>query len=321
MPEYDLASLIGPTAEDLVFLPWLGKLARKKAYHWQLPPKVRAFVHPLMLLRRSMAMRALNGGGQRQAVQEMYDRKFADTYARRIPATVTHLFIWQNLLPFLQLNKALGGRTYTILAWRAPRHVLHSLLDQAQALWPDSKTLDDFRSTAAVVDAEQQAFANSQEIITPNHELVKLYPQKTRLVPWQWPDSSVTYPKGNAIVFLGPTLARRGAYLVRAAMDKLKLSFVVAGRNLEDPGFWHGHSIESVALNTNWLDHTGLLVAPALTEFRPRIVMQALTRNIPTITGPWCGLPPHPQHHIINVFDPMALAQKIAELRPAMSSI
>jgi|GEM_PF-1657030 len=320
VPEFDLTRIHHIARQDLFLTIWHTSLLGKHGYDWRMPKGLDIKTHPLILLRRSLALRHLPPGGKLQAVLEQFDRRLADTYARQLPYTVTKLVIWQNLLPFLELNKALGGRSYRILAWRAPRHVLHRLLDQAQQRWPVSQTLNDFRSAPVITQAEERAFAHAEQILTPSTALARLYPDQAVILPWHhWPEVDVQWRTAErqvrgGISFLGPVIARRGAYLVREVMARLQLPFTVVGHQLEGADLFRGLDVRYVGFDTDWLDQTELLLAPALTDFRPRAIIQALSRGIPVIAGEWCGLPPHPLLHLIDVLDEAALEQTVRAL-------
>ena len=312
-PEFDIGNFQEKSCSDVFLLPWHGALFSKKGYDWNLPKETHVQTHITSLIYRSIVMRKGYGGGRRQEILEKFDRHFADRYAKRLPYNIRHLKIWQNFLPFLYMNKALGGRTYDILAWRPPRHILHEILDKEYALWPQSKTLSDFRSQKQVVEAEKIAFEQAQQIYTPNAELAKLYPQKAILLPWSKPTDRV-YKRGKKIVFLGPTVGRNAAYSVREAIKKLELKLTVVGKNLEDEHFWDGVVTDNVSFDSNWLEEASLILRPASTDFKPRLIMKALSAGIPVIASPWCGLSGQEGLHFINSSDPHELAEKIRRL-------
>ncbi len=285
---------------------------RGGAYDWRLPGASRPRSFPWLALQRSLAFRRLGAqGAKRQQVLEDFDQRFAAAYGARLSPTVTHLVVWQNLLPFLYLDKTLGGRTYDVLLWRAPRHELHRTLAEAQAHYPQSPTLNDFRSSPRVLEAEQKALQGARKIITPHAQLARLFPEKTTREEWISPPATPR-SSGGRIAFLGPTLGRRGAYVVREAMRQLGLPFVVLGRNLEEPSFWQGMKVDERPLGPNAFEEIGLLIAPAITEFKPRNLLKALAQGIPVIATESCGLPPQPGLHFVDAFDADALARKIA---------
>ena len=124
---------------------------------------------------------------------------------------------------------------------------------------------------------------------------------------------------GRRHPLLVPYVGRRGAYLVRAAMRQLGMPLVVIGRNLEHPDFWRGIDIEGRAFGPDCLGGIGLLLAPALAEFKPRLILAALARGIAVIATEGCGLPPQPGLFFVSAFDNAELARAIAAVTPAPS--
>ena len=301
----------------LILLPWRGKLVQPAGYAWRLPECARISAMPFLTLRRALAMRRLSPqGARRQQVLEDFDRRYAAAYGARLPYNVHRLVVWQNLLPFLHLDQTLGGREYDVLLWRAPRHVLHDRLDEAQARYPESRTLPDYRSSPILVEAERRALEGARLIVTAHRQLARLYPDKTHVLDWNWPGLQVTGGGGKQICFLGPTVGRRGAYAVREAMRKLNLPFAVLGKNLEDENFWNAMKVVLRPFGPNCLDGIGLLLAPALTEYKPRLLIQALQGGIKVIATEACGLPAMENLHWVDPYDSDALAEKIEALRP-----
>ena len=70
------------------------------------------------------------------------------------------------------------------------------------------------------------------------------------LLDWDLPRGAQRTP-GERIVFPGPTVARKGAYELRAAARQLGLTIVPLGSELEGPGFWEG--VATAAPEGNWL--------------------------------------------------------------------
>jgi hypothetical protein len=180
--------------------------------------------------------------------------------------------------------------------------------------YPESATLRDFRSDPVHAENERVAFENARRVITPHRELAKLYPDKSVTLDWTAPVSTEK-ARGTRVAFLGPTLGRRGAYLVRAAAQKLGLPLLVLGRNLEHPDFWRGLNIEERLLGPDCLHDVGLLLSPAITDFKPRLLLKALGSGIRVIATPACGLPETTGLWFTDPFDADALAAKIGTLR------
>jgi hypothetical protein len=315
-PEFD-AYLGQRSAHDaLLFAAWKNKHLRPSAYRWSCMGDRRATAPNLLSVRRSLAMRGSRwSGGRRQAILENFDERYAAYFARRIPYNVVRFVVWQNFLPFLQQQKTLGGREYEILLWRAPRHVLQQTLDLAAQHYPESATLRDFRSDPAHAENERVACENARRVVTPHRELAKLYADKSVTLDWSIPPIVEEKARGTRVAFLGPTIGRRGAYVVRAAVQKLGLSLLVLGRNLEHPDFWRGTDVEERPIGPDCLHDVGLLLSPAITDFKPRLILRALANGIRIIATPACGLPETTGLTLTDPFDADALAAKIEAWR------
>jgi glycosyltransferase involved in cell wall biosynthesis len=314
-PEFDAYLSRRDAADAHVFTPWKSARPPLPAYRWSCAAKKTVMAAPDITLRRSLAMRGSRlSGGRRQKILEHFDRRYAAAFARGIPYNISRLVVWQNFLPFLFQDKTLGGREYDVLLWRAPRQVLEETLDRAAGHYPDSSTLRDFRSAPDLVEAERCALDRARRIITPHRELAKLYPGKTTLLDWARPSPADKNPMGGRIAFLGPTVARRGAYLVRTAMQKLGHPLLVLGRNVERPDFWDGVEIEERALGPDCLRDVALLISPSITDFKPRLLLRALSSGIPVVATPACGLPEMENLHFVDPFDADGLAGTIEDL-------
>jgi len=291
-----------------ILTTWPSHLVRKANYAWDIPEFCSVKAAPLVTFRRSLAMRRLAANGaRRQNVMEDFDRRSAEALSAKLAHNVTTMTVWQNFLPFLHLDKTLGGREYDVLMCRAPRHFLHETLDCAKAHYPESTTLNDFRSSSLLVEAEAAALTAARRIVTPHAQLARLYPEKTTLLAWD-----TTKPNrrrtGERIGFLGPTIGRRGAYVVRETMRLLGRPLIVIGKNLESENFWQGMQVEQRFFEGDWLHEIGVLLAPAITEFRPRLILEALARGTTVIATEACGLPPRDGLVLVDPYDPAALA-------------
>lgn len=314
VPEFIPCKIKKNYSKDMFLLPWYKSLPHTNAYNWNLPPSVVVKSSLSTLIQRSLAMRDLKAGSQRQKILEKFDSSLANKLSKKIPYTVRDLIVWQNYVPFLQNNKTLGGRTYTILAWRPPRSVLHSILDKAKSVWTESPTIDDFRSAIDITEAEDIAFAQSTHIITANALIEKLFPEKTTLLPWIIPASQRRIKPGKEIVFLGPTLARNGAYSVRAACKSLNIPITIVGQNYESADFWNGVKVSNLSNSDDWLSNAALILRPAITDFRPRQVLKALSYGLPVIADQSCAISNHPNLHKINALNENELTFKIKSI-------
>jgi glycosyltransferase involved in cell wall biosynthesis len=88
----------------------------------------------------------------------------------------------------------------------------------------------------------------------------------------------------------------------------------MVGKNIEDENFWDGVAIDPVSFDSDWLEEASLILRPASTDFKPRLIMRALSAGIPVIASPWCGLPSQEGLHFVSGSDPDELAEKIRRL-------
>jgi glycosyltransferase involved in cell wall biosynthesis len=242
---------------------------------------------------------------------------------------VTEVCVAQSLLPFLWKMGVLGGRRVTVLMTRLPMEKLQTRLDRAAKVHPDRVTLADFRAPSDVVVAEKAALEAADRIVTPHALVASQFPGKAELLDWHMPNAlrSPRMPKRRSIVFPGPSIARKGAYEVRALALRLDLEVVLLGGDLEGEGFWSGLPVRHAArTDLNWLREAGLVVQPSIIEEQPRSLLAALAAGIPVIATPACGILPKLGITLIPENDPDALVEAIlahtdVPARPASPTI
>ncbi|HEX4572363.1 MAG TPA: glycosyltransferase, partial [Dongiaceae bacterium] len=263
-------------------------------------------------LRRSLALRraGLQGAARRSADLAATSR-IARSLARLLTPEVTSVTIAQSYLPFLWREGHLGGRQVLVLMTRLPMTLLQARLDAAAAAHPEHATLADFRAPAWLAEAEAEALAGADRIITPHAEIAALFADRAIHLSWQVPAAgSATRVRGRRIVFPGPTVARKGAHLLRDAAAVLGLEVMPLGAELEGPGFWKG--VRTIPAG-DW-SGVAAVVQPALVEEQPRRLLAALAAGIPVIATPACGIAPRPGLCLIPPEDRAALIEALAAL-------
>ena len=290
-PEFDDYIQRTRQAGDLLFSPLDGHRWHKNQYRWTLDGFGKVYHRNLLTLYRAWRSRRLGQqGAARQQHLLQYDQLFARSIRRQLNYDVGHLVIWQNyLLPFYQQG-SLGGRTYDVLMNRFALKILQKNLDQAAIKHPGSQTLKDFRVSATMMESEWKLLEQAERIMTPHGYLAGLFPEKTILLPWQLPNILKKPSLSNQIVFLGPTVGRRGAYEMRALLDKIKIPLTVLGKNLEQLDFWKGYPVVEKAWGDTWLENVGLVISPAYIENQPRRLLEAEAAGISIISLPQSGL-------------------------------
>lgn len=285
---------------DQVLLPFVSERGWNKS---RFGTERDVYYSPYFRLRRSLGLRwsVFRGITVAQTHFELA-RALAKSYERRIDYRAEHLCVAQSLLPHLWRSGALGGRTFDVLMQRLPVACLEQQLDVAARLYPQSKTLIEFRAPRWFAEAEQEALPAARTLFTPHLQIAALY-ENTVYLPWE---AAPTLRNTNGkhrdlLVFMGPTLARKGAYAVREAIRKTGLSLTVLGRDLEEPGFWGNLPVtHSSAWELPW-ERIHTVVQPALIEYWPRQLLRAHAAGANLVISPPCGMQEDPDagiHHV-----------------------
>lgn len=239
-------------------------------------------------------------GGVRQPAYLAADHRLALALGRCIDFRARHLVIQQNFLMALHEAGHLGGRSYDVLMTRYPLRVLQQMLDERAALHPQAKTIRDFRAGEEMVAQEWRLLAEARRIVTPHHGIARLFGEKACLLPWALPPAARD-GHGDRVAFLGPTIARQGAFEVREVARRLQQPLLVFGADLEGADFWHGIAIERRRFEGDWLGEIGSILHPAVVTHQPRALLKALARGIAIFTSETSGLAPG-QHQPFKCF-------------------
>ncbi|GAB2177744.1 VanW family protein [Dongia sp. agr-C8] len=299
---------------DRIGIPVDGNRWNKPRYAWSTEGFDRPATATVASLIHSLRARRHAANGRRVAAQLRRCEAVAKRLARILTPDVTEVCVAQSLLPFLWKLGVLGGRRVTVLMTRMPMEKLQSRLDRAAQAHPDRATLADFRAPADVVAAEKAALEAADRIATPHALVASQFPGKAELLDWHMPSPlrAPRTPKRRSIVFPGPSIARKGAYEVRALALKLDLEVVLLGSDLEGEGFWSGLPVRHAArTDLNWLREAGLVVQPSIIEEQPRSLLAALAAGVPVIATPACGILPKLGITLIPENDPEALVEAI----------
>jgi hypothetical protein len=314
-PEFDAYVGRTRTFEDALAVPLDGNRWQRPRYAWTVTGFRRVYTAALSTLLRAWRSRRLSAqGAVRQTAMLETSERLSRKLERVLSRDVTHVTVSQTLLPFLWKSGVLGGRTFDVLADRLPMFALQQVLDDAFKLHPESQTLSDFRAPTNVVRAEQVALQQAQHIITPHASIAALYPTKTNLLAWCRP--TIATPAKNerkprTIAFPGPTVARKGAYELRDALDGTGVNVWLLGSELEGNDFWQGFSVHRGA---DWMQQVALVVQPSFVEGQPRALLRALVAGIPVIATEACGIPPQPLLTLVPAGDAKALRIAIAKV-------
>jgi hypothetical protein len=299
---------------DRIGIPLDGHRWNKPRYGWSTEGFDKPVIATVTSLIHGLRARRHTANGQRVAAQLRRCEAIAKQVAKTLTPDVTEVCVAQSLLPFLWKMGVLGGRRVTVLMTRMPIQKLQTRLDRAAQSHPERVTLADFRAPADLIAAEQAALEAAERIVTPHALVASQFPGKAELLDWHMPGAPRTprNPKRRTIVFPGPSIARKGAYEVRALALRLDLEVVLLGSDLEGEGFWSGLPVRHATRGDfNWLHEAGLVVQPSLIEEQPRSLLAALAAGVPVIATPACGILPKLGITLIPENDPEALVEAI----------
>jgi hypothetical protein len=300
---------------DLLLLPLNGQKLGRDRYAWPTDGYKEVRDARWQTLIRAYRARKLSSyGAARLAAQLDGDEALARKLARNLTHQSVHITVAQSYLPFLWRDGNLGGRTFDVLMTRLPLYLLHDRLDAAARAFPTRKTLAEFRAPDWLVEAEKTALLSADRIVTPHSEIAQLFGDKAKHIPWQLPKPR-EWKKGQAILFPGPTAARKGAYEIREVAKQLDLEILTLGSELEGPDFWSGVRHRRLTPAEDWADGIAAVVQPALVEDRPRILLEAVASNVPIISTDHCGVNGLPNVTRIEFGNVQALATVLERYR------
>ncbi len=302
-PEYDRYLVENSGEGDWLLAPITGR-----NYRWSHAGFARVLKSPWLAMSRSFASRRLaQQGAARQRALLEFDRRLADSFARRVPPSALHLVVSQNLLPFLWRSGVLGGRTFDVLMTRLPMAHLQDTLDRAAGRWPASKTLSDFRADPGLLKDEADALAEAEHWITPHSKVAGIAGDRAIQLKWEIPPSSGSGEVGTRVLFPASTLGRKGARELR----ELGLPLTLSGPVIETPDFWEGVEVEHRDFS---LEGVAVVVLPAWVENQPRRLLEALAAGIPVIATEACGLDGIEGVSIVEAGNPAMLKATIERL-------
>ena len=307
--------------DDVLGIPLDGSRWRLPRYSWDTAGFAHVGSAPLQTLSRAFTTRRLQAQGPARLMAQLAGAQaLAGRLARLLDADVSDVCVAQSLLPWLWQDGLLGGRGFRVLMTRMPMKALQQRLDNAARAHPERSSLADFRAPAWLVEAEAQALDAADVIITPHEEIARLFPGKVLRLDWHAPamPTKPSEPLPRRIAFPGPTIARKGAYELREALDGLDVELLALGSDLEGEGFWRNLTVaQRPADGADWLGQVVAMVQPALVEDQPRPLLRALRAGIPVVATRECGIAPRPGLTLVPAGDPAALRQALAHLLDA----
>ncbi len=280
-------------SSDVLFLPLDGRRFGKANYAWPIEGFEKVGEARLATFARSIALRRLPKQGRvLQAALLRQDERLARSFAARLPFTVKHVVVSQNLLPFLWRDGVLGGRTFDVLMTRLPVAALQRTLDRARNRHPASPTLGDFRAPDWLERAETEALRRAEKIITPHAEIAAPFQARAELLEWDLPVGGNTLhaPEDPPILFFPASpLARAGWNEFREALRAFpKVRVMVLGKALEHESALSG--VATVPFSADWPQRCAAAILPAYVAHQPRPLLRALAYGVPVIASRACGL-------------------------------
>ena len=268
-------------------------------------PKLVTKAFPLFRLRRAWKLHStvLRGGTVAKAHFELA-QILARTCCKHVDYDVEHICVAQTLLPHVWIAGLLAGRSFDVLMYRLPVSVLEEKLERASALYPYSKTLEEFRAPKWFAEAEGEALKAARRIITPHPQIAALFRNALRIA-WDMPSRETKAGGGDRekdlVVFFGPTIARKGAYAVREIVKELGFELTVVGSDLEGQDFWRGLRVKRVELASLPWDRIHIVLQPALFEFWPRHLLRAQAAGSRLLISDCCGIEENHQNGVYHV--------------------
>ena len=291
---------------------------------WELDPAIR-ITHDMLTL--TSALLRGRGAWRRWRGDNLFEidlnrsRLLAQRASKRIPVGAEHLIVSQSLLPWLYLSGACAGRRVDVLMTRTPLLQLHARLDRLSLTYPYALTLRDFRAPQEWVTLENEALETAHALVTPHAQLAQLSPEKLQKLNWDIPlrsDSrSRSALRANLLLVPSSPLARKGLNLITkidqelnsGELAELTYQLRVTGRAQEDLRDQQNHHF--ILFNGDW-DEVSAVIYPTYIEHEPRLLLKALSLNIPVFTTEACGLDPHPR---LTILDPASLEEWITAIK------
>jgi len=310
--EFDQYIIKHSTDNDFFIAPAINSFINNANYKWSSFKTARKTADVSFIVLKNTFYHKLHAKHNIFKTSLKIEENLARAMAKKIPLQSTHLVISQSMLPYLWEMGVLGGRTFDVLMTRLPFEKLHERLNSAHQKYPESPTLNDFRTSPHLIDLENEALTKAHKIITPNQEIAEIFSNKSVKLNWIIPEQRpLINAKANKILYPASSLARKGAYEMRQLAIDLKLEIAVAGDAIEHTGFWDGIKVEKFDRST--LQDVSLVIYPTYIEHHPKILLHAIAAGIPIITTTACGLQPADNITIVSIGDYKLLKQKVEE--------
>ena len=132
-----------------------------------------------------------------------------------------------------------------------------------------------------------------RRIVTPHAQIAALFTNVIKLAWERLPEKTIEVDfekQKDLIVFFGPTLARKGAYVVRELVKQLGFALTVVGAEFEEEHFWRGLPVTHTTLQQLPWRSVHTVLQPALFEYWPRHLLRAYWGGSRLVVSPFCGI-------------------------------
>lgn len=303
-PEFDryLSDRLGE--DDYFMSPIDGGMFRAGSYKWDLTNKKNVVHSTLVAFQRAYKLRKIPKQGRAlQGALLRFDRMLAESYAKKLDYSVSHLIVSQNLLPHLWASGCMGGRTFDVLANRLPLSELQSALDVGARVHPESLTLGDFRVDDALLESEREALAHANGVITPHRLVGDLFEGRVECLDWDFPCRTASDERKRdlasggrlRVFFPASALGRKGVYELVDGLNSLgrPVDLFLLGSANEGDACPLGSLGSLVTWGYGGVDRivdADVVVLPAYVEHSPRVLLDSIVMGVPVIATKACGL-------------------------------
>ena len=289
MPEF--ATFLGGESIDLYLTPWPRRAPGPSQYRWPVPSSSKSKTSWFTAIRRAIYSRWAERKSLVPAQTRLKTSEWlARAYARKLPKNASHLFVSQDLLPFLWRLGVLDGKTYDVLLTRPPLKELNKRLDKAAEAAPAAISLHEFRAAWPIAEAEELALARANRVVTPHADYASLF-ENVRRLEWEQPqvEPPPEVPVPQYLLLPASLEAVEGAYSVIEASRSMELPLLVIGSDREGLA-GNSDTIQFITEDEVPWHEIAAVVHPALFESTPRLHLKAKSLGLPVVVTEGCGL-------------------------------
>lgn len=213
--------------------------------------------------------------------------------------TQGNLVIDQRLLCRLWQHRALVTLKYNVLFRHLPMMEMEQRLSELSLLYPDDRSLIDFRAPTQMLKDELSALHSAQKLYTEHDELSELLPRAHSLVTQS---KTHTRPKEidwqlKYLLFPGPSLTREGKHAAKELAQQKQKVIALLSSDQQDPAFWS--DVPHVYFQLHEIPWNEVIAVVHFTVFegKTELHQMALEKEVPILGTRGLGLHlTHPIH-------------------------